>query len=75
MCSSSSALAHIRKTTLIWGFTLKTSVFVSIHGSAHKFPGSGESENKPEDTGTWLEPKNTSHKSPHKHTHTHFYTL
>lgn len=27
------------------------SVFVSMHGSAHKFPGSGESKNKPEGRG------------------------
>ena len=63
------AHTHIRKTTLIWGFAIKTSVYVSMHGSAHKFPGSGGSENKPQDAGTWLEPnENTFHKSPHRDT-------
>lgn len=67
------AHSHIRKMTLTWSFTLKTSVFVSIHGFAHTFPGSGGCENKLEDTGKWLEPNsNTSHESTHTHTHTLF---
>lgn len=61
---------HICKMTLIWGFSIKMAVTVSVDGSAHRFPGSGESENKPKDTVTWLEPNsNTDKKS------LHFYAL
>lgn len=36
-------------------------------GSAHKFPGSGQSENKPENSGTRLEPTTTMSKKAQRY--------